>query len=68
MYFYKLCKLNILGCLLYVDLSCGRYRLGGSSLAHCYGQIGNTSPDLDHPDVFVNAFNVTQKLIKGKST
>ncbi|CAC5381850.1 PFAS [Mytilus coruscus] len=54
------------GSLLYIDLSCGKHRLGGSSLAHCYGQLGNTSPDLDDPDMFVSAFNLTQGLIKDR--
>ncbi|XP_071123747.1 phosphoribosylformylglycinamidine synthase-like [Mytilus edulis] len=54
------------GSLLYIDLSCGKHRLGGSSLAHCYGQLGNISPDLDDPDMFVSAFNLTQKLIKDR--
>ena len=43
---------------------CGR--LGGSALAQCYGQIGDESPDLDDPDLFSKAFNVTQQLIKGE--
>lgn len=48
-----------------VDLGGGRHRLGGSALAQCYKQLGDQSPDLDQPDVFRKAFNVTQKLIGG---
>lgn len=51
------------GCLLMVDLGGGCRRLGGSALAQCYKQLGDQSPDLDQPDVFRKAFNVTQKLI-----
>lgn len=48
-----------------VDLGGGCRRLGGSALAQCYKQLGDQSPDLDQPDVFRKAFNVTQKLIGG---
>jgi phosphoribosylformylglycinamidine synthase len=40
-------------------------RLGGSALAQCFSQIGDTSPDLEHIETFVSAFEVTQTLIKG---
>lgn len=52
------------GVLLYVDLSNGKNRLGGSALAQCYKQLGNDAPDVDQPDMLVAAFNATQKLIK----
>ena len=32
--------------LMLVDLALGQKRLGGSCLAQCFGQIGNTAPDL----------------------
>lgn len=32
--------------LMLVDLALGQKRLGGSCLAQCFGQIGNTTPDL----------------------
>lgn len=48
-----------------VDLGGGCRRLGGSALAQRYKQLGDQSPDLDQPDVFRKAFNVTQKLIGG---
>ncbi|XP_062608746.1 phosphoribosylformylglycinamidine synthase-like isoform X1 [Saccostrea cucullata] len=51
------------GCLLLVDLGGGNHRMGGSALAQCYKQLGDLCPDLDQPDVFCKAFNVTQKLI-----
>ncbi|XP_064609891.1 phosphoribosylformylglycinamidine synthase-like isoform X2 [Liolophura sinensis] len=52
------------GALLYVPFSRGRNRLGGSALAQCYQQLGDDSPDLDDPQLFVQAFNVTQNLIQ----
>lgn len=48
---------------LYIDLGKGRYRIGGSALAHVYGQIGNESPDVDSPQLLKNAFHAVQILI-----
>ncbi|XP_071477860.1 phosphoribosylformylglycinamidine synthase-like [Diadema antillarum] len=53
------------GTLLYVDLSCGHRRLGGSALGQCYSQLGDVVPDVDDAALLVNAFNVTQDLIAG---
>lgn len=50
--------------LVFVDISGGQRRLGGSALAQCYGQLGNNSPDLDDPNVLKEAFKTIQKLIK----
>uniref|UniRef100_A0A8C2DZY8 Phosphoribosylformylglycinamidine synthase n=1 Tax=Cyprinus carpio TaxID=7962 RepID=A0A8C2DZY8_CYPCA len=52
------------GVLLYVPVSSGKYRLGGSALAQCYGQLGDSSPDLDQPDKLSACFNTTQTLIQ----
>uniref|UniRef100_A0A3B1K177 Phosphoribosylformylglycinamidine synthase n=1 Tax=Astyanax mexicanus TaxID=7994 RepID=A0A3B1K177_ASTMX len=52
------------GVLLYVPVSAGKYRLGGSALAQCYGQLGDCCPDLDHPDLLSACFNTTQLLIQ----
>uniref|UniRef100_A0A672QG19 Phosphoribosylformylglycinamidine synthase n=1 Tax=Sinocyclocheilus grahami TaxID=75366 RepID=A0A672QG19_SINGR len=52
------------GVLLYVPVSSGKYRLGGSALAQCYGQLGDCSPDLDQPDKLSACFNTTQTLIQ----
>ena len=49
--------------LLYIDLGLGRNRIGGTALAHVYGQIGNESPDLDDPQLLKRAFNAVQRLI-----
>ncbi len=35
--------------LLWIDLSAGRLRLGASTLAQVYGQLGNDAPDVDDP-------------------
>lgn len=51
------------GVLLWVPLSPGRYRLGGSALAQCYNQLGDCTPDLDRPELLVSCFNATQKLL-----
>lgn len=53
--------------LLFVDLSGGQRRLGGSALAHCYGQTGNNVPDLDDPSLLKKGFKAIQKLIKSKN-
>lgn len=52
--------------LLFVDLSGGQRRLGGSALAQCYGQLGNNAPDLDDPTMLKNAFKSIQQLVKSK--
>lgn len=49
--------------LLYVDLSNGKTRLGGSALAQVYNQIGNESPDIEDFNLVKKAFEVTQTLI-----
>jgi phosphoribosylformylglycinamidine synthase len=36
-----------------IDLGGGRNRLGGSSLAQVYGQLGEATPDLDDPNLLV---------------
>ena len=49
--------------LLYIDLGLGEYRIGGTALAHVYGQIGNESPDLDDPQLLKRSFNALQRFI-----
>ncbi len=51
------------GRLLLVDLGGGRHRLGGSALAHAFGQVGDEVPDLDDPDLLARAFSAVQELI-----
>jgi phosphoribosylformylglycinamidine synthase len=49
--------------LLFVDLGSGKNRLGGSALAQVFGQVGDTSPDLDDPLLLARAFNAVQQLV-----
>ncbi|XP_068449233.1 phosphoribosylformylglycinamidine synthase [Clinocottus analis] len=51
------------GVLLWVPLSPGLHRLGGSALAQCFGQLGDRSPDLEQPQLFSAGFNATQELL-----
>ncbi|CAG9785046.1 unnamed protein product [Diatraea saccharalis] len=52
--------------LVYVPVSSGKYRLGGSALAQCYKQLGDITPDLDNPTVLKSIFKTTQALLKEK--
>ncbi len=49
--------------LVYIDLGAGKNRLGGSSLAQCFKQIGDESPDVESTQLLKDAFNAVQKLI-----
>ena len=49
--------------IIFIDLSGGKKRLGGSALAQVYGQIGDESPDMNDPDLLKRAFLAIQKLI-----
>ncbi|GBL93931.1 Phosphoribosylformylglycinamidine synthase [Araneus ventricosus] len=51
------------GILLFIDLSGGKSRLGGTALAQCFNQLGIEPPDLDNPASLKESFNVTQELI-----
>ncbi len=48
--------------LIYIDLGKGRNRLGASSLAQVYGQVGRRGPDLDDPKMLKRFFTVIQEL------
>ncbi|XP_008579932.1 PREDICTED: phosphoribosylformylglycinamidine synthase [Galeopterus variegatus] len=52
------------GHLLYVPLSPGQHRLGGTALAQCFSQLGEQPPNLDLPENLVRAFSITQGLLK----
>jgi phosphoribosylformylglycinamidine synthase len=52
------------GKIFYVDLGGGRNRLGGSSLAHVYGQVGSEAPDMENSAVLKGAFETVQRLIE----
>ncbi len=49
--------------LLLIDLGGGKNRLGGSTLAQVYNQIGSEAPDLDDPEQFKGFFNAIQELL-----
>ncbi|MGE5237708.1 MAG: phosphoribosylformylglycinamidine synthase [Chloroflexota bacterium] len=51
------------GTILFIDLSAGRHRLGGSALAQCYSQVGDLSPDVENTRLLKEAFNAVQDLI-----
>jgi phosphoribosylformylglycinamidine synthase len=48
--------------LLLVDLGDGKNRLGGSTLAQVFGQLGDVAPDLDDAQKLKSFFNVVQVL------
>lgn len=49
--------------LIFIDLSEGKNRLGGSALTQCFKQVGDKSPDIDNPEILKNTFNALQLLI-----
>lgn len=51
------------GVLLYVDLSHGSCRIGGTSLATVYSQVGSDCPDVDDFGLLADAFDVVQELV-----
>ena len=51
------------GVILYVDLGADKNRLGGSSLAHVYEQLGDESPDVDDPALLKRAIGALQSCI-----
>ncbi|MFT2011080.1 phosphoribosylformylglycinamidine synthase [Pontibacter sp. 13R65] len=52
------------GNIYYINLSNDAYKLGGSSFAQVVNKIGNETPDVTDADLFKNAFNTLQGLIK----
>ncbi len=48
--------------LVFIDLSEGKQRLGGSALAYVYSQLGNRCPDVENPIVLKSFFNCIQQL------
>ena len=49
--------------IIFIDLGNGQNRLGGSALAQVYGQVGDTSPDLDDPQLLTRTFSAVQQLV-----
>lgn len=52
--------------LLHVDVADGKRRLGGTALAQCYKQLGDTPPDVEAPELLAAAFATTQTLLRQK--
>ena len=48
--------------LILLDLGNGKNRMGGSSLAQVYGQVGDTAPDVDNPAQLKAFFTEIQRL------
>ncbi|HEY9051984.1 MAG TPA: phosphoribosylformylglycinamidine synthase, partial [Gammaproteobacteria bacterium] len=48
--------------LILIDLGRGQNRMGGSSLAQVYKQLGDTAPDLDDAGLLKGFFNAIQEL------
>lgn len=59
----KAASLAVETTLLFINIE-NKFRLGGSVLAQCFGELGAETPDLDRTDILVQAFNVTQALLK----
>ncbi len=51
------------GRLIFVDLSGGATRLGGSALAQVFSQVGNDIPDVEDAGVLSRTFSVVQDLL-----
>ncbi|MEN2985941.1 MAG: phosphoribosylformylglycinamidine synthase [Thermodesulfovibrionaceae bacterium] len=49
--------------ILFIDLSKGKKRLGGSALAQCYSQLGDESADVEDIDLLKKTFKTLQRLI-----
>lgn len=50
--------------LLLINLAQNKNRLGGSALAQAFAQLGDTTPDVDEPELLLNSFLAVQKLIR----
>jgi phosphoribosylformylglycinamidine synthase len=50
--------------LILIDLGAGKNRMGGSSLAQVYGEVGDTAPDVDDAQQLKHFFNTIQQLNK----
>ncbi|OUL57206.1 phosphoribosylformylglycinamidine synthase [Pseudoalteromonas ulvae] len=49
--------------LLLIDLGAGQNRLGASSLAQVYKQLGDQTPDVDNPEFLKGYYNAMQALV-----
>jgi phosphoribosylformylglycinamidine synthase len=49
--------------MIFVDISNGKNRLGGSAFAQALGQTGDTAPDVEDAGMLVSAFKAVQEMI-----
>ncbi|BDF95470.1 phosphoribosylformylglycinamidine synthase [Pseudoalteromonas sp. KAN5] len=49
--------------LILVDLGAGKNRMGASSLAQVYKQLGDVTPDVDSPELLKGFYNAMQTLV-----
>jgi len=49
--------------LILVDLGVGKNRMGASSLAQVYKQLGDVTPDVDSPELLKGFYNAMQALV-----
>ncbi len=49
--------------IIFIDLSKGKRRLGGTAFAQCFAQLGDKCPDMEDPMLLKKAFNKVQTLI-----
>ncbi|MCY7386476.1 MAG: phosphoribosylformylglycinamidine synthase, partial [Burkholderiales bacterium] len=52
--------------LVLIDLGAGKNRMGASSLAQAYGQVGQTAPDLNDPARLLGFFSTIRALARDK--
>ncbi len=55
---------NVASKLIVIDLGAGKNRMGGSSLAQVYGEVGDVAPDVDDANQLKHFFNTVQQLNK----
>jgi len=57
-------QMDVTSKLILIDLGAGKNRMGGSSLAQVYGEVGDTAPDVDDANQLKHFFNTIQQLNK----
>ncbi len=50
--------------LMLIDISGGKWRMGGTALAQVYGQIGHEAPDVDDQKLLRQCFEAVQELVR----
>jgi phosphoribosylformylglycinamidine synthase len=57
-------QVDVASKLILIDLGAGKNRMGGSSLAQVYGEVGDVAPDVDDAAQLKHFFNTIQQLNK----